>query len=129
MLDLTLFAWEKRDGLRIVFEYSTDLFEEGTIRRMLSHFEVLLEGIVSNPDEQLSRLPLLTESEREQILYEWNDTAVEFTEGKPGMCVQELFEVEAERRPEAVAVEFDGQRLSYGELDARANQLGSYLRE
>jgi amino acid adenylation domain-containing protein len=129
MLDLTLFAWEKRDGLRIVFEYSTDLFEEGTIRRMLSHFEVLLEGIVSNPDEQLSRLPLLTESEREQILYEWNDTAVEFTEGKPGMCVQELFEVEAERRPEAVAVEFEGQRLSYGELDARANQLASYLRE
>jgi amino acid adenylation domain-containing protein len=127
--DLSLSIEETDQGLTGGWSYSTDLFEEGTIRRMLSHFEVLLEGIVSNPDEQLSRLPLLTPSEREQILYEWNDTAVEFSEGKLGMGVQELFEMEAERRPEAVAVEFEGQRLSYGELEARANQLASYLRE
>ena len=125
MVDLTFFAWEQPNGLRVVFEYSTDLFDPATIVRMMAHFQVLLEGIVHNPDEQLSKLPLLTGAERKLILQEWNNTRIDF----PAACVHELFEQQAARCPDAIALDFEEQQLSYGELNRRADHLAHHLRK
>jgi amino acid adenylation domain-containing protein len=124
--DLSLYTWEEREGLGARLEYNTDLFDAATAGRMLGHFETLLEGIVSNPDQRISDLPILTQAERHQLLVEWNDTAREYPKDK---CIHELFEAQAERSPHAVAVVFENQQLSYGELNIKANQLASYLRE
>ncbi|MCA1607098.1 MAG: AMP-binding protein, partial [Acidobacteria bacterium] len=123
--DLTLFVWEEVEGLRAVFEYSTDLFDEATVMRMLGHFEVLLEGIVSNPERRLSELPLLTEAERHQMLVEWNATESEFGRDQ---TVAEIFEAQVKRTPDAIAVVYEGEQLTYGELNRRANQVAHYLR-
>jgi len=122
--DLTLFVWERGECLKGVVEYNKDLFDVQTIRRMLSHFQNLLEGIVSNPDQRLSDLPLLTSAERHQLLVEWNDTTTEYPRDQ---CIHELFEMQARKTPEAVAVVFEDQQLTYRELNARANQLAHYL--
>lgn len=124
-LDLTLELVESGEGLRGTLEYRTDLFERGTIVRMLDHFQTLLAAVVANPDERLSMLPLLTPAERHQLLVEWNDTAEEYPRGS---CVHELFETQVERTPEAVAVDFEGKQLTYRELNRRANQIARRLR-
>ena len=122
--DLSLFLRE-RDGRFIgYFEYSTDLFERETIARMAAHFERLLEGIVTDPDQPISKLPILTEAERQQILVEWNNTEAEYPTDK---CIHELFEEQVERTPEAIALEFEGEEIAYRELNRRANQLAHYL--
>ncbi|MGE5820443.1 MAG: condensation domain-containing protein, partial [Deltaproteobacteria bacterium] len=122
--DLSLFLRE-RDGKIIgFFEYSTDLFESSTIQRMIGHFETLLEGIVADPEQPISTLPLLTEIERHQLLVEWNDTAGDYPKDS---CIHELFEERVERTPNAVAVRFEGKQVTYRELNARANQLAHYL--
>ena len=122
--DLTLFLFEGPEGLHGTLEYSTDLFEAQTIDRMLSHFRTLLERIVENPDQRVSQIPLLSASERSRLLVEWNATAREYPRER---CVHELFEAQAERVPEAVAVVFAGVRWTYHELNVRANQLAHYL--
>ncbi|GAB4213801.1 MAG: hypothetical protein OHK0022_51400 [Roseiflexaceae bacterium] len=122
--DLTLSLTESPDGLRAVAEYKTDLFDAATIKRMLGHYEALLEGIVENPDRRLSDLPLLTEAERQQLLAA-NQGSVPFSQDA---CIHQLFEAQAARTPEATALEWEGQRLSYGELNERANQLAHHLR-
>ena len=109
-----------------LFEYSTDLFDRATIVRMLHHFQTLLQGIVANAEQRISELPLLTQAERKQLLVEWNDTRTDYPRDK---CVHELFEEQAERTPDAVAVVFENQRLTYHELNQRANQLAHYLRK
>jgi amino acid adenylation domain-containing protein len=124
--DLTLSMAETAGSLRASFEYNTDLFEQTTIDRMLGHFQTLLEGIVANPDQRLSELPLLTESERHQLLVEWNDTKREYSKDK---CIHELFEEQVERTPDAVAVHSEARQLTYRELNRRANQLAHYLRK
>ena len=78
LLDLTLQIVSKDEELLCIFEYNTDLFEEATIKRMLGHFQTLLEGIVADPEQRLSRLPLLTEGERQQLLVEWNDSRTDY---------------------------------------------------
>ena len=88
-------------NLRGTVVYSTDLFDAATIERMVGHFQTLLNGIVADPDTKIGRLPLLTEAERRQLLVEWNDTRRDYPRDK---CVHELFEEQAERTPEAVAV-------------------------
>ena len=123
--DLTLSFTEGLQKLTGFFEYSTDLFERATIRRMIGHFQALLEGIVANPDQPISSFPLLTETERHLLLGEWNDTATEYPKDS---CIHELFEAQAARTPEAIAVEFGEKRLTYRELKGRANQLAHYLR-
>lgn len=123
--DLTLFAIEESGGLGFICEYNTDLFRPEAIQRMLRHLEVLLEGIVNDPDRHLSDLPLLTAEERKQILIGWNDTQVAYPQG---VLLHELFEAQVERTPEGIAVDYDGQQLSYRELNQRANQLAHYLR-
>jgi amino acid adenylation domain-containing protein len=122
--DLTLFAMEESGGLSFICEYNTDLFHAETIERLLGHLEVLLEGIVADPDRRLSELPLLTAPERQQLLLQWNDTRVAYPQD---VLLHELFEAQVERTPESVAVEYEGQQLTYRELNQRANQLAHYL--
>jgi len=123
--DLTLFLTAGSGGLKAVLEYNGDLFEAATIRRLLGHFEVLLSGIVADPGQRLSDLPLLTEAERQQLLVEWNDTKRDYPKDQ---CVHELFEAQVERSPEAVAIAFEDQQLTYRQLNQRANQMAHYLR-
>ncbi len=123
--DLTLSMVEGPEGLRGACEYNTDLFEAATITRMLGHLQTLLEGVVANPAQRLSTLPLLTEAERHQLLIEWNDTQIDYPREA---CIHRLFEEQAERTPDAVAVVFDDQQLTYRELNRRANQLAHHLR-
>ncbi|HEX8474859.1 MAG TPA: amino acid adenylation domain-containing protein, partial [Pyrinomonadaceae bacterium] len=128
--DLTLSLEETRDGLKGVLEYDTDIFDAAAIRRLCGHFETLLEGVVANPTQRLSELPLLTVDERHELLVEWNDTRHDYPQES---CFQQLFEKQVERTPDALAVSFveaDGREsnLTYRELNARANQLAHYLR-
>ena len=123
--DLSLTMSEKDGKLRGSINYYTDLFDASTIERMIGHFQTLLEGIVANPNERISALPLLTEAEKHQLLVEWNDTQRDYPSEK---CIHRLFEERVERTPEAVAVVFAEQQLTYRELNGRANQLAHYLR-
>jgi amino acid adenylation domain-containing protein len=125
MFDLTLDMRETAKGLIGTFEYNTDLFEADTITRMVSHLQTLLDAIVANPQAKLSELALLTPAELHQLLVEWNDTKAEYPLDK---CIHELFEVTVERTPNAVAVVFEDQQLTYRQLNQRANQLAHYLR-
>ena len=123
--DLTMELIEEPEGLASSIEYNTDLFDTDTVERMAGHFQALLQGIVSNPDARLSELPLLTEPERHRLLVEWNATQTDYPRDK---CIHELLEEQVERTPDAVALFFEDQRLTYRELNRRANQLAHYLR-
>ncbi|HEX2740525.1 MAG TPA: amino acid adenylation domain-containing protein [Rubrobacter sp.] len=123
--DLSFFLSEEEQGLRGRLVYNADLFDDATIERMLGHLQTLLKGIVEDPDRHLSELPLLTEAERHQLLFEWNETATEYPWDR---CVHELFEEQAGRTPDAVAVVFEEEQLTYRELNRRANQLAHHLR-
>ena len=122
--DLALSIAEEAEGLRAVFEYNTDLFDATTIERMMGHYQTLLEGIITDPDRRISFLPLLMEAERHQMLVEWNDTQADYPRDS---CVHQLFEAQAERTPDAVAVVLEDRQLTYRELNIRANQLAHYL--
>jgi aspartate racemase len=124
--DLNLEIVEKAEGLSCLFKYNADLFDPATVARMLGHLRVLLEGIVADPGVRLSALPLLTAFERRRLLGEWNDTQADYPADS---CIHQLFEVQARRTPDAIAVEFEGQLLTYGQLDARANGLARHLRK
>ena len=123
--DLTLHIANSSDSLTGYFEYSTDLFDVSTIERMAIHFQTLLEGIAENPQQQISQLPLLSEAERHKLLIEWNDTATDYPQGK---CIHQLFEEQVKRTPDAVAVVFEDEKLTYRQLNNRANKLANYLR-
>ena len=123
--DLTVIMEESDGGVIGVWEYCRDLFEEGTILRMIGHFQQLLRSVTVDPQRPLNELEMLTEAEREQLLVEWNRTSRDYPHKQ---CAHEWFEAQARRTPEAVAVVSDGQELSYGELNRRANQLGRCLR-
>jgi amino acid adenylation domain-containing protein len=123
--DLVLTFGETDGRLNGQLEYNTDLFDGATARRMVRHLGHLLEAAVSNPDEQVSRLRLLTGDERQQILFEWNNTRVE---NEPALYVHELFEQQVAAQPEAVAVVFKNEQFTYRELNQRANQLAHHLR-
>ena len=123
--DVSLSLSEDPDGLGGDFTYSTDLFEASTIARMATHFEILLEGISADPDRRLSELPLLSARERRQLLVEWNDTTREYPRDD---SVPRLFEAQVDRTPSATAVACGREEISFGALNARANQLARYLR-
>ena len=122
--DLTLELRETSEGIKGGIEYNTDLFKPATITRMLGHFQVLLEGIVANPEQCLSDLPLLTSAEQHQLLVEWNNSQTDYPNNT---CIHQLFEAQVERTPDAIAVVFENQQLTYRELNCRANQLAHYL--
>lgn len=123
--DLTFMLTEDEDEISLELEYSTDLFEEWRIDRMAGHYQTLLEGIVANPEQSLAALPLLTDFERQQILGAGNRTAQLY----PSDCLHELFEHQARLTPDAVAVVFQQEFLSYRQLDERASRLAAYLQE
>ncbi|AGP35405.1 hypothetical protein SCE1572_13250 [Sorangium cellulosum So0157-2] len=123
--DLTLSLQETDGVIRGELEYSTDLFDAGTIARMAGHLQTLLEGLAEGPERRIGELGLLTAAERRQLVSEWNGTGVSYAEEA---CLHELFEAQVERTPEAVAVVFEGQTLSYRELNRRANRLAHRLR-
>ena len=132
LLDLTLSLQEFDSTLHGYWEYKSDLFERATIERMATHFQTLLEGIVANPDQPIAYLPLLTESEKHQLLVEWNECAasrgtVWRADYPSDKCIHQLFEEQVERTPNATAVVFADQQFTYQELNARANQLAFYL--
>src|SRR5216683_2242299 len=123
--DLTLSMGESEEGLRGVMEYATDLYERATIERMLGHWERVLEEMVAKPEERISEIKMMREEERRQVVEEWNETEREYEKDR---SIQELFEEQVKRTPEATAVIFEGAELSYEELNRRANQVGHYLR-
>jgi len=112
-------------GLRISFEYNTDLFDRESIMRMQAHYRRLVEALVASPEERLGSVRLLDDAEREWLLFESNATAREYPED---VCVHECFQRQAARTPEAVAVVSGDERLTYGELEARAERLARRLR-
>jgi amino acid adenylation domain-containing protein len=114
----------QEEGISFIWEYNTDLFNPDSIARMEAHYRTLLEGVVADPEQRLSDLPLLTEKERRQLLVEWNNTQVDYPRES---CIHEAFEEQAERTPEAIAVVYGDQQLTYQELNQRANQLAHYL--
>ena len=123
--DLALDATEHAEGLRLTFAYNRDLFDAATIVRMGEHLKTLMRGVVADPDAKIETLPLLSEGERKQLLFELNGTAVEYPRE---ICLHELFEAQVARSPEAVALTAGDTRLTYRELNERANRLAHYLR-
>jgi amino acid adenylation domain-containing protein len=121
--DLVQKIVETKEGLLSYLHYSTDLFEEATIRRMASHFLRLLEAAAASPDLPVSRLPLLDSAERQRLLSASNLGAPKL----PASCVHRLFEEQAARTPHATAVTFEDLTLTYRELDERSNQLAHHL--
>jgi amino acid adenylation domain-containing protein len=122
--DLTLSMAEQVDGLDASVEYSTDLFDAATIERMLGHFQMLLEAIVADPNVSIAKLPLLMAAER-QTLAAWSHAPAPFAVDR---CVHQLFEAHAASQPDAPALTFEGDTLTYAALNARANQLAHLLR-
>ena len=106
-------------------QYSSDLFDRSTAERWIGYFMQLLQGIVADPETPIAELSLLTETERHRILVEWNDTASPYPQNK---CIHELFQEQAINTPDAVAVIFENEKISYGELNIRANRLAHRLR-
>jgi len=123
--DLTLEVAETAQGLEGRFEYNTDLFTEQTIGRMAKHWQNLLESIAENLDQRISDLTLLSATERQQILKEWNNTQAIYPKTH---CIHELIEQQVERSPEGIAAIYEGETLTYRELNQRANSLAHYLR-
>jgi amino acid adenylation domain-containing protein len=124
-LDLTLMVHGKDDGFGLSLEYNCDLFTEATAHRLLRHFESLLKDAVSEPDQRVSRLQLLSDEERASMLVQWNETAAEYPDS---VCVHERFEQLVQKYPDVLAVMAGAESLTYRELDRRANQLSRYLR-
>ncbi len=123
--DWVINAQETGHGLFITFEYNTDLFEATTIRRLLEQFNLLLAGAMVQPEHRVSDLPLLTDSEKSQILVEWDRSGI----APVGRSVHGLFERQVTRDPDAPAVSFAGEQFSYRELDERSNQIAHGLLE
>ena len=122
--DLTFLIEQKEQGLKCSFEYNTYLYNDDTISRLIGHFKVLLESIVINPQQPVSQLPLLTESEQHQLLVEWNQTTADYP---ASYCIHQLFEAQVEATPDQVAVVFEEESITYEQLNRRANQLAHYL--
>jgi amino acid adenylation domain-containing protein len=123
--DLLLGMSQRPGGLNTTWEYSTELFDDETAVRIGAHFEKLLESIAENPDLPVSQLPLLLAEERSVIVSDWSQAPVEFPQGR---LVKDLFEETAAAVPDDVAVVFEGDRLTYRELDERANRLAHRMR-
>jgi amino acid adenylation domain-containing protein len=122
--DLNVMIMEAGEVLQVGWQYNTDLFDLETIARMAEHFLTLLEAIATNPEQRISELPLLTQTERQQLLFEWNNTTTEYPHDK---CIHQLFEEQVEKTPDSVAVVFENQQLTYRELNQKANQLAHHL--
>ena len=123
--DVVLDVWETDAELQAVLEYDTDLFEASTIKRMAGHFQTLLAAIAAEPDRRISQLPLLSEAERKQLLFNFNDNSLEYPADS---CLHQLFEEQAHVTPERVCIVHRERSMSFGELNAQANRLAHLLR-
>ncbi|HUM03006.1 MAG TPA: condensation domain-containing protein, partial [Thermoanaerobaculia bacterium] len=124
--DLTVNLAETASEMEGWVEYATDLFDADRIARLVSHLERILEAGVAEPDTRISALPLMTEAERRQVLLEWNRTSRDYPREK---CIQEVFEGQVDRTPNATALVCGAERLTYRQLDGRANQLARFLKK
>ncbi len=124
--DLTFVITESPERLRLTIEFNNYLFRASTIMRMLYNFRTLLENLVENPERPISQIPILSESELQKILYEWNETDAPFPEDR---CIHQIFEAHVREHPDNLALVFDEEQMTYGELNRRANQLAHYLRK
>jgi amino acid adenylation domain-containing protein/non-ribosomal peptide synthase protein (TIGR01720 family) len=124
--DVSLLMEETETGLKGVLEYATDLFDPGTISRMLNHYQTLLAGIAHRPERRISELPLLSKGELDHVLAQWSRPWAERTHAS---AIHQLFELEAARTPDAMALTFEDRWLTYENLNKRANQLARYLRK
>ncbi len=124
--DLTLAITDRNGVLEASFEYNTDLFDRETVTQLGAHYSNLLEGIAADPNQSVDRLPLLAAKEVERMSVEWNRTAATYS---GSMSLHGLFEAQARRTPEAIAVQFQDEKLSYQVLDERADQLAAHLRD
>jgi amino acid adenylation domain-containing protein len=124
-IDVAIDVMESPDGLVIRTEYSTELFDAATITRMIANLEAVLRAAADNPNGRISELPLVQDDERRRMLVDWNQTAAELP---ADARLHALFEARAGRTPDAIALSFRDERLSYRDLDARANRLARYLR-
>ena len=122
--DLTLNFTETTEELFGVIEYSTDLFEKDRIERMIRHFKVLVDSILSNPAARISELEILSRKEKDQLLIEWNDTDTDYPKEK---CIHHIFEEQVEKTPNNVAVVFGDEKLTYRQLNEKSNQFAHYL--
>jgi amino acid adenylation domain-containing protein len=122
--ELFINAVELADKIVLECQYNTNLFDRATIQRHLSEFETLLQGIIANPAQLISRLPILTTAARQQILVDWNQTQADYPDTK---CLHHLVETQVKLTPDAVAIVFEEQQLTYAELDCQANQVANYL--
>lgn len=133
-IDLEFHVWRDLETLKGEVVYSTDLFDQSTITRMLGHYQILLERIIVNPKQHLSDLSLLTKEEQQQLLIDWNNTKKNYPDNK---CFHQLFEAQVEKNPDAtalnarsaIALVFGNQQLSYKELNIRSNQLAHHLQK
>ncbi|HET7461389.1 MAG TPA: amino acid adenylation domain-containing protein, partial [Longimicrobium sp.] len=123
--DLLLSMWEEDGRIAGAVEYATSLFEPATVERWVGYLRAVLEGMAADDGRSVDRIPILPAAERRQVLREWNATAAAYPREA---CVHELFEAQAARTPGAVAVVFEGERVTYAELNARANRLAHHLR-
>ncbi|NEO50264.1 MAG: AMP-binding protein, partial [Moorea sp. SIO4A3] len=125
-MDLEIYLWEAPSGFGLEgnFVYNTDIFDRSTITGLMEHFLTLLTAITTNPQQKISKLPLITAAEKQKILHEWNNTKKDYPTDK---CIHELFEKVVEKSSDAVALIFEDQQLSYGQLNQKANQLAHYL--
>jgi amino acid adenylation domain-containing protein len=124
--DLSLFVDDKGSELGCMWEYSTDLFDGETIERMISSYRMILEEVLENPEQPIAYLNVLNETERQRLIEEWNSKASAPT---APMCMQQLFEAQAAKAPNQLALVFREQRLTYQELNTRANQLAHHLQK
>ncbi len=125
-LDLMIVVDNRDDSIFGPITYNPDLFSPGTIRQIVGHWQTLLESAIADPEQRIAELPLLSAGEREQILVEWNDTHTDYPRNA---CLHELIQAQVERTPDAIAAACEQERISYRDLNARANQLARHLRK
>ena len=122
--DLSLYLAEGPEGLSCMYEYSTDLFNADRIERMAGHLQVLMESVALDPGKRLSELSILTAEEQRELLVDWNETSANYPRG---LALAQLVEAQAKRTPDATSAVYGKQKLTYRELNARANQLARKL--
>ncbi|HZN09151.1 MAG TPA: amino acid adenylation domain-containing protein, partial [Pyrinomonadaceae bacterium] len=122
--DLELHLTSTPQGIAGALVYSTDLFTESTIRQLAERYRTVLEAVVADPERRVSRIDLLTNAERNRLLFEWSGAARSFANEN---CIPDLFEVWARRTPQKIALACGDERITYSELNRRANQLAHYL--
>ncbi|MGD9488074.1 MAG: amino acid adenylation domain-containing protein [Calditrichaceae bacterium] len=124
--DLSFTAAESNGYLSLSFEFDTDLFLPDTIKRMLSHYQLLLLEFLQNPDQNISKLPVLSESEIKTLTHDWNGHTVEFPRN---LCLHQIFETSAEANPDQFAVISGNDKMTFDELNSKANRLARHLQK